>query len=74
MEEQNETPKAPAARPVSADQDTLARSRYEDEMLEKLDEKVADTLLDSDMEVAVSGEEAAEEPIDPEIVQQTIDA
>ena len=77
MDEQKLTQKAPAAGSVSADQETLAKSIQEDALQDKLDEKVADTLLNSDMEVETSEEEASPEEeaaVDPEIVQQTIDA
>ena len=77
MDEQKLTQEAPAAGAVSADQETLAKSIQEDALQDKLDEKVADTLLNSDMEVETSEEEASPEEeaaVDPEIVQQTIDA
>ena len=77
MDEQKLTQEAPAAGSVSADQETLAKSIQEDALQDKLDEKVADTLLNSDMEVETSEEEASPEEeaaVDPEIVQQTIDA
>ncbi len=74
MDNQKETPKAPAAGALTPDQETLARSMQEDELQEKLDEKVADTLLNSDMEVETSGDAAPEDAVAPEIVQQTIDA
>ena len=77
MDEQKLTPEAPAAGAVSADQETLAKSIQEDALQDKLDEKVADTLLNSDMEVETSEEEASPEEeaaVTPEIVQQTIDA
>ena len=70
MESLKETQEAPAAEEASADQETLARSMQEDELQSILDEKVADTLLNSDMEVETSGEAVISE----EIVQQTIDA
>ena len=77
MDEQKLTQEAPAAGAATADQETLARSIQEDALQDKLDEKVADTLLNSDMEVETSEEEASPEEeaaIGPEIVQQTIDA
>ena len=55
---------------IIADQETLQRSQQEDELQDMLDEKVADTLLNSDMEVETSDEE----DVSGEIVQQTIDA
>ena len=70
MDNPKEMPEAPAPEEVRADQETLARGMQEDELQEILDEKVADTLLDSDMEVETSGEAEISE----EIVQQTIDA
>lgn len=70
MEDPKEAPEVPAAGEATADQETLVRSMQEDELQEILDEKVADTLLDSDMEVETSGEDE----ISDEIVQQTIDA
>ena len=72
MEEKRDMPQAPAE-VARVDQETLARSLREDELQDMLDEKVEDTLLNSDMEVETSDEEA-EEAIDPEMVQQTIDA
>ena len=75
MEKPKETPKAPAAAAAApVDQETLERSLQEDELQDMLDEKVADTLLNSDMEVETSDEDAPEEAINREIVQQTIDA
>ena len=65
---------APAGTAVTADQETLARSMQEDELQDMLDEKVADTLLNSDMEVETDEEGPAEEAVSEEIVQQTIDA
>lgn len=65
---------APAGTAVAADQETLARSMQEDELQDMLDEKVADTLLNSDMEVETDEEGPAEEAVSEEIVQQTIDA
>ena len=55
---------------IIADQETLQRSQQEDELQDMLDEKVADTLLNSDMEVETSDET----DVSGEIVQQTIDA
>ncbi len=60
----------PAEDAVKADQETLQRSQQEDELQDMLDEKVADTLLNSDMEVETSDET----DVSDEIVQQTIDA
>ena len=74
MEDPKERQEAPAAEEVTADQETLERSLQEDELQEILDEKVADTLLNSEMEVETSDEDAPEEAISDEIVQQTIDA
>ena len=74
MDNRKETSEAPDAEAVTADQETLVRSRQEDELQEMLDEKVADTLLNSDMEIETSDEGEPEDAIDPEIVQQTIDA
>ena len=74
MEMQKETPEAPAAKEVTADQETMARSLQEDELQDRLDEKVADSLLNSDMEVETSDQAAPEEAVSEEIVQQTIDA
>ncbi len=58
----------------TADQETLVRGLQEDELQDIIDEKVADTLLNSDMEVDTSETDAPEEPVSQEIVQQTIDA
>lgn len=55
---------------IIADQETLQRSQQEDELQDMLDEKVADTLLNSDMEVETSDET----DVSGEIVQHTIDA
>ena len=55
---------------IIADQETLQRSQQEDELQDMLDEQVADTLLNSDMEVETSDET----DVSGEIVQQTIDA
>ena len=74
MENQKQTPEAPAGAAVTSDQETLARSLQEDERQDKLDEKVADTLLNSELEVETSGDESPEEAVPAEIVQQTIDA
>ena len=74
MENQKETLEASVAAAVKADQETIARSVKEDELQEILDEKVADTLLNSEMEVDVPDEGSPEEEINEEIVQQTIDA
>ena len=74
METRKETQEAPAAGEVKADQETLVRSEREDELQDRLDEKVADTLLSSELEVETSGEEEPEEAVSAEIVQQTIDA
>ena len=74
MENQKETLEASVAAAVKADQETIARSVQEDELQDMLDEKVADTLLNSEIEVEVTDEGAPEEPINEEIVQQTIDA
>ena len=63
----------PAAEKTTADQETLARSRQEDELLEQLDDEVENTILESELEVDTS-DGAAPEEIDPDIVQQTIDA
>lgn|GEM_PF-1066962 len=73
MENQKEVQNAPTTGAVTADQETLNRSMQEDEMQNMLDEKVADTLLNSEMEVETSDENAPAE-IRQEIVQQTIDA
>ena len=74
MENPIETHEAPAEEAVTVDQETLARSKQEDALQDMLDEKVADTLLNSDIEVETSDQDSSEEAIDPEIVQQTIDA
>ena len=74
MENRKEAQEAPVTEEVKADQETLARSEQEDELQDMLDEKVADTLLSSELEVKTSGEEEPEETVSPEIVQQTIDA
>ena len=44
----------------TADQETLARGLHEDELQDIIDEKVADTLLNSDMEVDTSETDAPE--------------
>ena len=56
MEDLIEARETEAAAPaeVTADQETLARSSRADELQEILDEKVADTLLNSDLEVETS--------------------
>ena len=74
MESPKEKAEAPVAAEIKADQETIVRSVQEDELQDTLDEKVADTLLNSEMEVEVTEEDAPEEAISPEIVQQTIDA
>jgi PAS domain S-box-containing protein len=76
MEDLIEARETQAAAPaeVTADQETLARSSRADELQEILDEKVADTLLNSDLEVETSDIGAREEEVSDEIVQQTIDA
>ena len=74
MESPKEKVEAPVAAEIKADQETIVRSVQEDELQDTLDEKVADTLLNSEMEVEVTEEDAPEEAISPEIVQQTIDA
>ena len=74
MDNQTELQEAPAAGAAAADQETLARSMQEDALLDKLDEKIADTLLNSEIEVETSDEDAPDNTISPEIVQQTIDA
>lgn len=71
MEDKRDIQEVPAEA-VRADQETLARSLREDELQDMLDEKVEDTLLNSDMEVETS--EEGEAAVAPEIVQQTIDA
>ena len=70
MENRKEAQEAPVTEEVKADQETLARSEQEDELQDMLDEKLADTLLNSDMEVETSDET----DVSGEIVQQTIDA
>lgn len=74
MEERKEKQEAPAAKEIRADQETLAKSIQEDELQDRLDEKVADTLLNSEIEVETAGEPDPEEKVSEEIVQQTIDA
>jgi PAS domain S-box-containing protein len=74
MEIQKENPEMPVAQEVKADQETLVRSLQEDELQDMLDEKVADSLLNSDMEVETTDQDAPEEAVSEEIVQQTIDA
>ena len=76
MEDLIEARETEAAAPaeVTADQETLARSSRADELQEILDEKVADNLLNSDLEVETSDIGAREEEVSDEIVQQTIDA
>ena len=69
-----EVQEAPSAGEVQADQETLQRSVQEDELQEMIDEKVADTLLNSDLEVETSDVSNPEEAVSGEIVQQTIDA
>ena len=64
----------PAVEPVTADQETLERSMQEDELQDLLDEQVADTLLNSELEVDTSEEAEPDETINQEIVQQTIEA
>ena len=73
MENQKEIQKA-LEKTATTDQETFLRSRQEDERQDLLDEKVNDTLLNSEMEVEVTDEEIQESVINPEIVQQTIDA
>ena len=75
MEEKKESPEMPEAAP--ADSETLSLDTKEDALQDILDEKVADTLLSSDMEVDTSddGEESAgEDAVTEEIVHQTIAA
>ena len=75
MEEKKESPEMPEAAP--ADSETLSLDTREDALQDILDEKVADTLLSSDMEVDTSddGEESAgEDAVTEEIVHQTIAA
>lgn len=74
MDNQKEMQQTPAPETVSADQETLTRSIQEDEMQDMLDEKVADTLLSSDLEIETSDENVPNAAIVTEIVQQTIDA
>ena len=74
MEDKKEIPEKPAAEAGTADQETLSRSMQEDELQEKLDEKVADTLLNSDMEVETTEGAAPDESVSAEIVLQTIEA
>ena len=74
MDELKKTQEIPAEGEEKADQETVARSMQEDELQDMLDEKVADTLLNSEMEVDISDEDEPETPISNEIVQQTIDA
>ncbi len=74
MENQKEVQQQPVEVVVIADQETLQRSQQEDELQDMLDEKVAGTLLNSDMEVDTSDAASPEEAINEEIVQQTIDA
>ena len=75
MEEKKESPEMPEAAP--ADSETLSLDTREDALQDILDEKVADTLLSSDMEVDTSddGEESANgDAVTEEIVHQTIAA
>ena len=75
MEEKKESPEMPEAAP--ADSETLSLDTREDALQDILDEKVADTLLSSDMEVDTSddgGESAGEDAVTEEIVHQTIAA
>ena len=75
MEEKKESPEMPEAAP--ADSETLSLDTKEDALQDILDEKVADTLLSSDMEVDTSddGEESAGgDAVTDEIVHQTIAA
>ncbi len=65
---------APDAPEVTADLETLARDMQEDELQSMLDEKVADTLLNSELEVDIPDTDSPEDAISSEIVQQTIDA
>ena len=74
MEKPKEIPEAPAAAEATADQETLVRSIQEDELQDMLDEKVTDTLLNSEIEVETSDEDVPEAAVSEEIVQQTIDA
>ncbi|MBQ5350120.1 MAG: PAS domain S-box protein [Oscillospiraceae bacterium] len=75
MEEKKESPEMPEAAP--ADSETLSLDTREDALQDILDEKVADTLLSSDMEVDTSddgGDSAGEDAVTEEIVHQTIEA
>ena len=75
MEEKKESPEMPEAAP--ADSETLSLDTREDALQDILDEKVADTLLSSDMEVDTSddgGDSAGEDAVTEEIVHQTIAA
>ena len=75
MEEKKESPEMPEAAP--ADSETLSLDTKEDALQDILDEKVADTLLSSDMEVDTSddgGDSAGEDAVTEEIVHQTIAA
>ena len=75
MEEKKESPEMPEAAP--ADSETLSLDTKEDALQDILDEKVADTLLSSDMEVDTSddgGDSAGEDAVTEEIVHQTIEA
>ncbi len=74
MDSRTEMQDVKEAEAVTADQETLTRSVQEDELQEMLDEKIADTLMNSELEVETSGEDEPEEAITEEIVQQTIDA
>ncbi len=74
MDNPKEAPETTAEKAVTADQETLARDVQEDELQKILDEEVADTLQSGGAEAGSSGEEAPEEAVAPEIVQQTIDA
>ena len=71
--EKEKLPEAPAPAAPTADQETVQRSVQEDELQDQLDERVAGTLLNSEMEVETSETEAPP-PVNEEIVQQTIDA
>ena len=74
MDNPNENLEAPKKEAAAADQETETLSRQEDELQDSLDEKIADALLSSEMEVDISGEDEPEQRIDPDIIQQTIDA
>ena len=74
MSDPKDTPEASAPETVAADQETLQRSMQEDELQDILDEKVAGTLMNSEIEIETSDEDAPDEGVSPEIVQQTIDA